>query len=106
MISLNACAMGGSEGGGGACPPVVEYSRAEQQRAAREIDTLSEGAILTGILSDYAVLREQAHRCLDVMSRQVVAGNPRYWGFAIESEVGAVVVVMIQEWREGISALI
>jgi len=40
------------------------------------------------------------------MSRQVVAGNPRYWGFAIESEVGAVVVVMIQEWREGISALI
>jgi len=44
--------------------------------------------------------------CLGVMSRQVVAGNPRYWGFAIESEMGAVVVVMIQEWREGISALI
>jgi len=43
---------------------------------------------------------------LAVMSRQVVAGNPRYWGFAIESEVWAVVVVMIQEWREGISALI
>ena len=47
-----------------------------------------------------------ARPTLAVMSRQVVAGNPRYWGFAIESEMGAVVVVMIQEWREGISALI
>lgn len=46
-----------------ACPPVVEYSRAEQQRAANEIDTLPEGAVIVGWLSDYAVLRDQVQMC-------------------------------------------
>ncbi len=39
------------------------------------------------------------------MSRQVVAWNPRDWGFAFGSEVGAVVVVVLQEGFEGIAAL-
>ena len=43
---------------------------------------------------------------LAVMSRQVVAGNPRDWGFAVESEVWAIVVVVVQEWFEGFLSLI
>ena len=61
---LTGCATAGFETGGvAACPPVVEYSRAEQQRAADEIDTLPEGAVIVGWLSDYAVLRDQVHAC-------------------------------------------
>lgn len=48
----------------------------------------------------------QDTEALDVMSRQVVAGNPRNRGFAFESEVGAVVVVVLQEGFEGIAALV
>jgi len=45
------------------CPPVVEYSAAEQARAAAEIEALPEGAMLARMLSDYAVLRDQARVC-------------------------------------------
>jgi len=61
---LTGCATAGFEANDlAACPPVVEYSRAEQQRAADEIDTLPEGAVIVGWLSDYAVLRDQVHAC-------------------------------------------
>ncbi|MFN7177810.1 MAG: hypothetical protein ACK4MX_13125 [Thermaurantiacus sp.] len=46
-----------------ACPPVVEYSRAEQARAAEEIAALPEGALIVGWFADYAVLRDQARSC-------------------------------------------
>jgi hypothetical protein len=45
------------------CPPVVEYSRAEQARVAEEVAALSEGAVITEWLADYAVLRAQARAC-------------------------------------------
>lgn len=45
------------------CPPVVDYSPAEKARAAAEIETLPEGTVLVGMLSDYAVLRDQARQC-------------------------------------------
>jgi hypothetical protein len=54
--------MAGSEGHA-PCPPVVEYSPAEQSKAAAEIETLPEGTVLVGMLSDYAVLRDQARTC-------------------------------------------
>ncbi|MDP3961716.1 MAG: hypothetical protein Q8Q26_16915 [Pseudorhodobacter sp.] len=64
MLSLGACAMGGSEGGGlGACPPVVAYSRAEQAQSAVEVEALPEGAVVVRMLADYAVMREQARAC-------------------------------------------
>lgn len=65
MLSLGACAMGGSEGGGSvACPPVVDYSRAEQRQAAGEVEALPEGAAaVVRMLADYAVMREQARAC-------------------------------------------
>ena len=55
-------AMGGSEGQA-PCPPVVEYSRAEQSRIAEETRILPEGAKIIDWLADYAVMREQARAC-------------------------------------------
>ena len=63
MLSLGACAMGGSDGGVGFCPPIVEYSRAEQAQVAAEVEALSEAAVVVRMLADYAVMREQARAC-------------------------------------------
>lgn len=52
--------MGGFDRPTNICPPVVEYSQADLVRAADEIEGLPEGAVLTNMLGDYAVLREQA----------------------------------------------
>ena len=62
MLLLNACAMGGSEVKA-PCPPVVEYSAADQERAATEIEALPEGAVVIKMLSDYSVLRDQSLAC-------------------------------------------
>lgn len=62
MLWLSACAMGGSDTRA-PCPPVVEYSGADQVRAAEEVETYPEGAIVVAMLSDYAVLRDQARAC-------------------------------------------
>ncbi|SMX45786.1 hypothetical protein MAA8898_03246 [Maliponia aquimaris] len=63
-IWLSGCAAGASNGGGlGVCPPVVEYSREFQARAAEELALLPEGSVIEEILSDYAVMREQARAC-------------------------------------------
>jgi len=45
------------------CPPVVDYSQVEQARAADEVDALAEGAMIVRMLSDFAVLRDQARAC-------------------------------------------
>ena len=50
--------MAGSDAGA-PCPSVVQYTAAEQARAADEVDALPEGAVIVRMLSDYAVLREQ-----------------------------------------------
>jgi len=42
---------------------VVEYSTAEQTRAAAEVEALPESAVLVRMMSDYAVLRDQARAC-------------------------------------------
>ena len=63
MIFLSACAGVSSDTPHGACPPVVEYSRAEQARVAEEVAVLPEGAVITEWLADYAVLRAQARAC-------------------------------------------
>ena len=63
MIFLSGCAGVGFDTKGGACPPVVEYSRAEQARVASEVAALPEGAAIVEWLADYAVLRDQARAC-------------------------------------------
>jgi len=55
--------MGSSDVTLSVCPPVVEYSTADQARAAEEVETLPEGAVVVAMLSDYAVLRDQARAC-------------------------------------------
>nr|WP_103336551.1 hypothetical protein [Pseudotabrizicola formosa] len=45
------------------CPPVVEYSADDQDRAAKELETLPEGAVVVIMLNDYAVMRDQARAC-------------------------------------------
>jgi len=63
-ISLTACATATSEPlMATVCPPVVEYSRKFQARAADELDLLPEGSAIAAMLADYAVLRDQARVC-------------------------------------------
>jgi hypothetical protein len=62
MLWLSACGMGGSNVRA-PCPPVVEYSAADQARAADEVEALSERSVVVWMLSDYAVLRDQARAC-------------------------------------------
>jgi len=59
---LTGCAMDGSDTCA-PCPPVVDYTRVEQTRAADEVDALPEGAEFVRMLGDYAVLRDQARAC-------------------------------------------
>lgn len=43
---------------------MVEYSQAFQERAAEELVLLPEGSAVAEMLSDYAVMREQARACV------------------------------------------
>ena len=52
-----------------ACPPVVEYSAELQARAAAEVEVLPEGSAVAELLSDYAVMRDQARAVRGDMSR-------------------------------------
>jgi hypothetical protein len=63
-ISLGGCGTAGSERPPPeACPPVVGYDAELQERAAAEIDALAEGSAVAALLSDYAVMRDQARAC-------------------------------------------
>ncbi len=61
---LSACTTVSSEPVVGVCPPVVEYDVGFQVRAAEEVQSLPEGYAVVEMLSDYAVMREQARACL------------------------------------------
>jgi len=60
---LSACATVSSEQVVGVCPPVVEYSQAEQALAADEVEALPQNAVIVGWLNDYSVMRDQARSC-------------------------------------------
>jgi len=42
---------------------VVDYTTADQATAASEVEALPEGTVIFRMLSDYAVLRDQARAC-------------------------------------------
>lgn len=61
---LSGCAAVSSEEGRLAtCPPVVEYSREFQARAAEELASLPDGANIAAMLSDYDLLRDLTREC-------------------------------------------
>lgn len=62
MIFLNGCARVGFEARV-ACPPMVQYSKAEQAQVAEEVAALPENALIVDWLADYAVLRAQLRVC-------------------------------------------
>lgn len=45
------------------CPPVIEYSREFQARAAEELGLLPVESVIAAMLSDYSVMRDQARNC-------------------------------------------
>lgn len=63
MILLTGCAGASFDTVSSICPPVVEYSRAEQAQVAEEVAALQDRALITEWLADYAVLRAQARAC-------------------------------------------
>ncbi len=66
MSLLSGCATDGFERVGTAvCPPVVEYGREFQARAAKEIARLPDGSAIAEMLGDYAVTRDQLRACSD-----------------------------------------
>ena len=61
---LTGCATAGFESNGlAACPPVVDYSRELQARAAEELALLPDGSVVVEMMRDHAVMREQAQIC-------------------------------------------
>lgn len=42
---------------------MVEYTAADQARAGDEVEALPDGAVVVRMLSDYAVMRDQARAC-------------------------------------------
>ena len=61
---LSGCATGASDVGGlEAIPPVVEYSRDFQARAADELNLLPEASAIAEMIADYSVMRDQARSC-------------------------------------------
>jgi hypothetical protein len=50
-------------GSDGACPPVVQYPAAVQERAAVEIEGLPQESVVAGMMADYHVMRQQAQGC-------------------------------------------
>ena len=62
---LSGCVTVGSEVGRlAACQPMVEYGREFQARVAEELMLLPEPSAVAEMLSDYAVMREQARGCI------------------------------------------
>ena len=60
----SGCGTAGSDRSAAAvCPPVVEYGAELQAAAAAEVETLPEGSAVAVLLSDYAVMRDQARAC-------------------------------------------
>ena len=45
------------------CPPVVGYCAELQAQAAAEVGALPAGSAVADLLSDYAVMRDQARAC-------------------------------------------
>jgi hypothetical protein len=61
MTLLTGCGTGASDAS--VCPRVVEYSRADQKRAAGELKTLPAGSALHRMMTDYGIERARLREC-------------------------------------------
>ena len=59
----SGCGTVGSDRSAAVCPPVVEYGAELQAREAADVEMLPEGSAVAVMLSDYAVMRDQARAC-------------------------------------------
>lgn len=59
LAFLSACATVVSD----TCPTLFDYSRAEQARAADELDALPESSALAKLVGDYGVVRNEIRAC-------------------------------------------
>jgi hypothetical protein len=59
LMSLSGCA-GGTPS---ICPPLKEYSKAENQRLLAELEQLPPGAYTIDVIADYMLLRDQVRAC-------------------------------------------
>ncbi|KIQ69439.1 hypothetical protein Wenmar_01801 [Wenxinia marina DSM 24838] len=85
-IWLSGCATGASDVVSlGACPPVVEFSRMFQTRAAKELALLPEGSVIVDMLADYSVMRAQIRMCARGWMNSVVSN----WASRISNNDGA-----------------
>lgn len=48
---------------GGGCPPLVTYSPAQQQQAARELRALPQGSEIGAMIVDYGKTRDAIRAC-------------------------------------------
>ena len=63
---MTGCATAGFESSGAAvCPPLAEYNREFQSRAAEELEMLPDGSAVVEMVTDYAVMRDQARVCFE-----------------------------------------
>ncbi|WP_281707874.1 hypothetical protein [Phaeobacter italicus] len=60
---MGAASLRSEDGRLAMCPPVVEYGREFQTRAADELVLLPKGAAIAEMLADYGVMRKQALSC-------------------------------------------
>jgi len=60
LISLAGCATVVSDP---ACPPLVEYSRADLDKAAVEVESLPAESVISRMLFDYAAVRAMLRAC-------------------------------------------
>lgn len=51
------------------CPALVEYDQATRNRAADELDRLSQDSVLAQMIADYAALRAGVRACRDAAAR-------------------------------------
>jgi hypothetical protein len=64
------------------CPPVVGYGAELQARAAVEVDALPAGSAVADLLSDYAVMRDQARATPAELPTKLIHPAPDAKGLA------------------------
>lgn len=64
LLPMTACgAIGFEHGRTSPCPPLPQYTKAEQDQAARELNVIPTSWMVSRMLDDYRLLRDQIRAC-------------------------------------------